>query len=61
MWRGIGAGNGEESPSVRKSTRPAGGTSKPCLQIPDTRFHKGGGGAMAVTGTFVPGSHRQGR
>ena len=37
---------------MRKSTRPASGTSKPCSHIPDTRYYKGDGGAMAVTGTF---------
>ena len=47
--------------AMRKSTRPAGGTSEPCSRIPDTRCYKGGGGAMAVMGTFVPGSYRWGR
>ena len=28
---------------TRKSTRPAGGTSEPCLCIPDTRHYKGVG------------------
>ena len=28
---------------MRKSTRPAGGTSEPCSRIPDTRCYKGGG------------------
>ena len=28
---------------MRKSTRPAGGTSKPCSHIPDTRYYKGVG------------------
>ena len=32
---------------MRKSTRPAGGTSEPCLHILNTR-HKGVGGATAV-------------
>ena len=41
---------------TRKSTRPAGGTSEPCSHIPDTRY-KGGGGATAVTGTFVLGPY----
>ena len=39
---------------MRKSTRPAGGTSEPCSRIPDTRCYKGGRGAMAVMGTFIP-------
>ena len=39
---------------MRKSTRPAGGTSKPCSHIPDTRCYKGIRGATAVMGTFVP-------
>ena len=38
--------------ATRKSTRPAGGTSEPCLHILDTRYYKGVGDAMAVTGTF---------
>ena len=46
---------------MRKSTRPAGGTSKPCSHIPDTRYYNGVGGTMAVTGTFIPGSYRWGR
>ena len=46
---------------MRKSTRPAGGTSEPCSCIPDTRCYKGAGGAMAVTGAFVLGSYQWGR
>ena len=37
MWRGLGAGDGVWNQSNRKSTRPAGGTSKPCLHILNTR------------------------
>ena len=44
---------------MRKSTRPAGGTSKPCSHIPDTR-HKGVGGATAVTATFFLGPYQGG-
>ena len=33
MWRGLGAA----ARATRKSTRPAGGTSEPCLHIPNTR------------------------
>ena len=29
---------------MRKSSRPASGTSKPCSRIPDTRCYKRGGG-----------------
>ena len=43
--------------AMRKSTRPAGGISKPCLHTLDTRCYKGGGGSMAVTGTFVLGPY----
>ena len=43
--------------AMRKSTRPASGTSEPCSHIPDTRCYKGGGGTTAVTGAFVPGSY----
>ena len=43
MWRGIGAGDGMETRVMRKSTRPAGGTSKPCSCIPETRCYKGVG------------------
>ena len=55
MWRGLGAG----ARAMRKSTRPAGGTSKPCSHIPNTRC-KGGGGATAVMGTFFLGPYRGG-
>ena len=41
---------------MRKSTRPAGGTSEPCLHILNTR-HLGGGGATAVMGTFFLGPY----
>ena len=61
MWRGIGAGDGVGSRVMRKSTRPAGGTSKPCSCIPDTRYYIGGGGTMAVMGTFFLGPYQQGR
>ena len=37
---------------------PAGGTSEPCSHIPDTRCYNGGGGTMAVMGTFIPGPYR---
>ena len=43
---------------MRKSTRPAGGTSEPCSHIPDTRYYKGGRGAMAVMGTFFLGPYQ---
>ena len=33
MWRGLGFG----ARLMRKSTRPAGGTSEPCLHIPNSR------------------------
>ena len=46
---------------MRKSTRPAGGTSKPCSCIPDTRYYKEGGGTTAVMGTFILGPYRRGR
>ena len=46
---------------MRKSTRPAGGTSKPCSHIPDTRYYKGGGGTMAVIGTFFLGPYQRGK
>ena len=36
---------------MRKSTRPANGTSEPCLHIPNTRC-KGGGGTTAIMETF---------
>ena len=45
---------------MRKSTRPAGGTSEPCSRIPDTRCYKGGGGTMAVTGTLILGPFQWG-
>ena len=44
-----------------KSTRPAGGTPKPCSHIPETRCYKGTGGTMAVMGTFIPGSYQRAR
>ena len=44
---------------MRKSTRPASGTSEPCLHIPNTR-HKGVGGATAVMGTFFLGPCQRG-
>ena len=46
---------------MRKSTRPDGGTSEPHSHIPDTRCYNGGGGAMAVTGTFILGPYQWGR
>ena len=45
---------------MRKSTRPAGGTSKPCSHIPDTRYYKGVEDATAVTGTFFLGPYQGG-
>ena len=60
-------GEGEElemewgARAMRKSTRPADGTSEPCSHIPDTRCYKRGGGTTAVMGTFVPGSYLWGR
>ena len=47
-----------EARVMRKSTRPAGETSKPCSCIPDTRCYKGDGGTTAVMGAFVPGSYQ---
>ena len=44
---------------MRKSTRPAGGTSKPCSHISITRCW-GGGGATAVMGTFFLGPYQGG-
>ena len=44
--------------AMRKSTRPASGTSKPCSRIPHTRYYKGGGGTMAVMGTFFLGPYQ---
>ena len=44
---------------MRKSSRPASGTSKPCLHILNTR-HLGVGGATAVTGTFFLGPYQRG-
>ena len=41
---------------MRKSTRPAGGTSKPYLHIPDTRYYKGGGGCNGSNGNHLPGT-----
>ena len=43
--------------AMRKSTRPAGGTSEPCLHIPDTRYYKGDWCVMEVTGAFILGSY----
>ena len=48
-----------EARVMRKSTRPAGGTSDPCSHIPDTRC-LWGGGTTAVTGTFFLGPYRRG-
>ena len=45
--------------AMRKSTRPAGGTSEPCSHIPNTR-HLGGGDTTAVMGTFFLGPYRGG-
>ena len=45
--------------AMRKSSRPAGGTSKPCLHIPITR-HWGVGGTTAVMGTFFLGPYQGG-
>ena len=45
---------------MRKSTRPAGGTSKPCSHTPITRCLGGRGGATAVTGMFSLGPYRGG-
>ena len=42
--------------ATRKSTRPASGTSEPCLHIPDTRYYKGGGGCNGSNGNFLPGT-----
>ena len=46
---------------MRKSTSLAGGTSEPCLHIPDTRCYKWGGGTMAVMGTFFLGPYQGGK
>ena len=47
--------------AMRKSTRPAGGTSELCSHIPDTRYYKGGcGGATTVMGTFFLGPYWRG-
>ena len=43
---------------MRKSTRPAGGTSKPCSHIPDIK--SGVEGATAVMGTFFLGPYQGG-
>ena len=51
----------QRAQAMMKSTRPASGTSKPCSHIPDTRYYKGGGSAMAVMGTFVLGPYQRGR
>ena len=41
---------------MRKSTRPASGTSEPCSCIPDTRYYNGGGGCNGSNGNFLPGT-----
>ena len=41
---------------MRKSTRPASGTSNPCSHIPDTRYYKGGGGHNGSNRNFLPGT-----
>ena len=41
---------------MRKSTRPASGTSKPCSHIPDTRCYKGGGQHNGSNGNLLPGT-----
>ena len=41
---------------MRKSTRPASGTSKPCSCIPDTRYYQEGGGHNSSNGNFLPGT-----
>ena len=51
----------QRAKAMRKSTKPAGGTSKPSSCIPDTRYCKGVGGTMAVMGTFILGPYRWGR
>ena len=45
---------------MRKSTRPASGTSEPYSHILDTRYYKGVGGTMAVTETFFLGPYQGG-
>ena len=40
---------------MRKSTRPASGTSEPCSHIPNTR-HKGGGGHNSSNGNILFGT-----
>ena len=40
---------------MRKSTTPAGGTSKPCLHIPNTR-HNGGGWCNSSKGSILFGT-----
>ena len=44
---------------MRKSTRPAGGTSEPCLHIPNTRC-KGGGGHNSSNGNILFGTISRG-
>ena len=44
---------------TRKSTRPAGGTSKPCSHIPNTR-RKGGGGHNSSNGNILFGTISRG-
>ena len=41
---------------IRKSTRPASGTSKPCSHIPDTRYYKEGRGHNGSNGNLLPGT-----
>ena len=41
---------------MRKSARPAGGTSEPCLRISDTRYYKGGWGCNGSNGDLLPGT-----
>ena len=45
--------------AMRKSTRPAGGTSEPCSHILNTRC-KGVGGTTAVMGTSFLGPYQGG-
>ena len=46
---------------MRKSTRPAGGTSKPCSHIPDTRCYKVGWGHNSSNGNLHPGTISMGK
>ena len=47
--------------AMRKSTRPAGGTSEPCSHIPDTRYYKGGWGHNSSNGNLHPGTILMGK